>query len=86
MQCPLLHRGPDQGAETCGYQAASAPAQETQASLLRHNRLPPPSHRKGVQAAGAELKGRLTTGEEYRLLAGGAEEATGVGSALGYAV
>lgn len=27
----------------------------------------------------------LTTGEEYRLLAGGADEATGAGSALGYA-
>ena len=30
--------------------------------------------------------GGLTTGEEYRLLAGGADEATGVGSALGYVV
>ena len=28
---------------------------------------------------------RLTTGEEYSVLTGGAEEVTGVGSALGYA-
>lgn len=28
----------------------------------------------------------LTTGDAYRLLAGGADEVTGVGSALGYAV
>lgn len=34
----------------------------------------------------APARGPLTTGEEYRLLAGGAEEAEGVGSALGYEV
>lgn len=31
-----------------------------------------------------EPEGALTTGEAYRLLAGGADEATGAGSALGY--
>lgn len=39
---------------------------------------------KATQASVTKLEGTLTTGEAYRLLAGGADEATGAGSALGY--
>lgn len=69
-----------------GARPHPAPAHETRASRLGHHPpASPPHHGKGVQASGAEPEGGLTTGEEYRLLAGGADEATGVGSALGYA-
>lgn len=39
--------------------------------------------RKAMRTSVTSPERALTTGEEYRLLAGGAEEATGVGSALG---